>query len=98
MICTDTAAKILDLLRNEKFDLCLVDNWMPDLSGESLCKQIRVFDSNTHTLFYSGAAFDSDKATQLVPGAALVAYRSVQPLDQQRPRCLCNLTGPVLMP
>jgi DNA-binding response OmpR family regulator len=69
VICTDTAAKTLDLLRNEKFDLFLMDNWMPDLSGESLCKQIREFDSKTPILFYSGAAFDSDKQRAMKAGA-----------------------------
>jgi DNA-binding response OmpR family regulator len=69
VFCTDTAAKTLDLLRNEKFDLCLMDNWMPDLSGEGLCKQIREFDSKTPILFYSGAAFDSDKERAMKAGA-----------------------------
>ena len=60
VICTDSAAKTLDLIRNEKFDLVLLDNWLPGISGESLCQQIRQFDSKTPILFYSGAAYQED--------------------------------------
>lgn len=69
VICTETATKALNLIRREKFDLCLVDNWMPGLSGESLCKQIREFDRKTPILFYSGAGYESDKARALAAGA-----------------------------
>src|SRR5687767_8668478 len=69
VICMETATKALNLIRHEKFDLCLVDNWMPGFSGENLCKSIREFDTKTPILFYSGAGSESDKARALAAGA-----------------------------
>ena len=34
---------------------------MPGLSGEELTTEIRKFDKNTPILFYSGAAYETDK-------------------------------------
>jgi DNA-binding response OmpR family regulator len=69
VICTDNPAKTIDLIKAEKFDLCLMDNWMPGISGENLCIQIREFDSHTPILFYSGAAYESDKQRAREAGA-----------------------------
>ena len=38
----------LSLVQCEQFDLILVDNWMPGLSGQELTTEIRKFDKNTH--------------------------------------------------
>jgi DNA-binding response OmpR family regulator len=67
--CADSAVKALELIKKEKFDLLLLDNWMPGVSGESLCLQIREFDSTTPILFYSGAAYQTDKDRALAAGA-----------------------------
>lgn len=69
VICTDSPLKALDMIKAEQFDLCLMDNWMPGLSGDDLCKQIREFDSKTPILFYSGAAYDADKKRAMNSGA-----------------------------
>ena len=67
--CTDQAEKVLDLMKAEKFDLCIMDNWMPGLSGEDLCKRIREFDHHTPILFYSGAGYQADKDRARAAGA-----------------------------
>ena len=64
-----TVAAGLHLASNNKFDLCLIDNWLPDGAGVELCEQIRTFDSHTPVLFYSGAALDSDKLSAMQAGA-----------------------------
>jgi DNA-binding response OmpR family regulator len=69
VVCTANAEDVLDRIRNEKFDLCLMDNWMPGISGEDLCKNIRKFNQETPILFYSGAAYESDKARAFHAGA-----------------------------
>lgn len=69
VVCTENAEDALDRIRNEKFDLCLMDNWMPGVSGEDLCKNIRKFNQETPILFYSGAAYESDKARAFDAGA-----------------------------
>jgi DNA-binding response OmpR family regulator len=66
---TDSAADALALARQERFDLYLLDNWLGDVSGFDLCRQLREFDARTPILFYSAAAYKSDKSAALGCGA-----------------------------
>jgi DNA-binding response OmpR family regulator len=67
--CTDNPDQAVEHIRTGKFDLCLMDNWMPGISGEDLCIRIRKFDKKTPILFYSGAAYESDKQRARDAGA-----------------------------
>lgn len=69
IICTDSAPETLQLIKAKHFDLCLMDNWMPGVSGEDLCKKIREFDQRTPILFYSGAGLPADQERARVAGA-----------------------------
>lgn len=69
VVCTSAADEALKQIRNERFDLCLMDNWMPGVSGEELCTKIRAFDKTTPILFYSGAGYESDKQRAQDAGA-----------------------------
>ena len=64
-----TVAAALQIARTCRFDLYLLDNWLPDGTGFELCEQIRQFDVETPVLFYSGAGFDSDKLSAIKAGA-----------------------------
>jgi len=64
-----TAAEALSLLQAEHFDLYLLDAWLPDLDGVELCRRVRLLDPHTPVLFYSGAAYDSDKKRAIDAGA-----------------------------
>ena len=55
-----TAGEALSSIQAEHFDLYLLDAWLPDLDGFELCRQMRVFDSHTPILFFSGAGCDAD--------------------------------------
>lgn len=57
------------LARSNQFDLYMMDNWMSGGSGIDLCRKLRQFDSYTPILFYSGAAYDSDKEEAFSSGA-----------------------------
>ncbi|HMJ26496.1 MAG TPA: response regulator [Pyrinomonadaceae bacterium] len=59
----------LRVARTIHFDLYLIDNWMSGSSGIELCRKLREFDSCTPILFYSGAAFESDKQQAFAAGA-----------------------------
>ena len=59
----------LTLAKTERFDLYILDNWLPGISGTDLCKHLREFDSSTPILFYSGAAFETDRRHALSCGA-----------------------------
>lgn len=56
-------------IESEKFDLYLLDNWLPGGSGVELCRRIRETDTRTPIVFYSGAAYDADKQEALAAGA-----------------------------
>ena len=67
--CADTAVEAIAMAKSESFDLYLVDNWMPGLTGPELTLKLREFDLKTPILFYSAAAFDSDKEAARLAGA-----------------------------
>ena len=66
---TKSSDDALALAKSEQFDLVLVDNWMPGMSGDELTREIRKFNSATPILFYSGAAYQSDKQSARDAGA-----------------------------
>jgi len=59
----------LEAASEQKFDLYLLDVWLPDGSGMDLCRKIREFDAKTPIVFYSAAAYDGDKEAALESGA-----------------------------
>jgi DNA-binding response OmpR family regulator len=69
VVCTDNAEHALSLAKSQRFDLFLVDSWLPDSSGANLTKWIREFDNKTPVLFYSGAAYNTDLQIALKAGA-----------------------------
>jgi len=64
-----------------KFDLYLLDSWLPDGSGLELCQMIRAFDQTTPILFYSAAAYASDRELALQSGAQAYMIKPSQPSD-----------------
>ena len=73
------------LAGSQQFDLYLLDSWLPDGSGLELCKRIRQFDKATPILFYSAAAFETDRDQALKSGAQAYLIKPSQPSE------LCNL-------
>ena len=69
VIATQSQDEALRLARAEHFDLYLIDNWMPGISGVRLCEQLREFDKHTPVLFFSGAAYEKDIERAMSSGA-----------------------------
>jgi two-component system response regulator ResD len=69
VIGAEGAAQAIRLAKAGKFDLYLLDNWLPEMAGVDLCKKLREFDPITPILFYSGAAYESDKERAIAAGA-----------------------------
>ena len=65
----ETAAQALSSIQAERFDLYLLDAWLPDLDGFELCRRMRNFDPYTPILFFSGAAYEADKQRGIEAGA-----------------------------
>ena len=66
------------LARVMRFDLYIMDNWLPGRSGVELCKKLRELDATTPIIFLSGAAYEHDKREAFASGAQ--AYL-VKPTD-----------------
>lgn len=64
-----TAAEALDRIAGERFDLYLLDNWLPGGSGVDLCRRIREADASTPIVFYSGAGQEWEREEGLAAGA-----------------------------
>lgn len=62
-------AEALGRAKEERFDLYLLDNWMPGGSGIELCQKIREFDRETPILFYSAGDRDEERRAALEAGA-----------------------------
>ena len=69
VIAAESYEEALRLAQAGHFDLYLIDNWMPGVSGVRLCEQLREFDQRTPVLFYSGAAYETDRESALASGA-----------------------------
>lgn len=67
--CVRSAAQAWTLIKAERFDLYMLDGWLPNVDGFEVCRRIRQFDSTTPILFYSGAAYESDKQKGVAAGA-----------------------------
>ena len=71
--CEVVSAQTIDearrRIREERFDLYLLDNWLPGGTGIDLCREIRETDATTPVIFYSGAAYDSDLQEAMEAGA-----------------------------
>ena len=81
VVATESHDEALRLARAENFDLYLIDNWLPGISGVRLCEQLREFDQSTPVLFYSAAAYETDIKRALSSGGQ--GYL-VKPVDCDR--------------
>ncbi len=73
------------LARAQKFDLYLLDSWLPDGSGLELCRRIREFDKATPIIFYSAAAYETDRVEAIRSGAQAYLIKPSHPSE------LCSL-------
>jgi CheY-like chemotaxis protein len=81
VITAESVPDALAIIAAGRFDLYLLDNWLPGGSGLELCRTIRQSDASTPIVFYSGAAYESDKEEAVQAGAQ--AYL-VKPDDTAR--------------
>jgi DNA-binding response OmpR family regulator len=81
VVSAQTFSEARQRISEERFDLYLLDNWLPGGSGIDLCREIREEDKTAPIIFYSGAAYDSDRQAAIEAGAQ--AYL-IKPMDIAR--------------
>lgn len=64
-----TATEGLRQTLERRFDIIILDNWLPDLEGIDLCKQIREFDQYTPIVFFSSSAMGNEDSATIQAGA-----------------------------
>jgi DNA-binding response OmpR family regulator len=69
VVTAENAKQALHLAKTERFDLYILDNWLPDASGIELCTRLRKFDPRMPILFFSGATSDEEKKAAFSSGA-----------------------------
>jgi len=78
-----TAVQALSSMQTERFDLYVLDAWLPEIDGFELCRQMRAIDGQTPILFFSGAAHTADRKKGLDAGAnAFVVKPEINSLIQ----------------
>ena len=68
-VITYTVGDALMLAGREEFDLFILDVWFGEGSGIDLCRALREAHPDKPVVFYSAAAFDSDREAALRAGA-----------------------------
>ena len=53
----------------QSYDLIILDNWLPDLDGVELCRQVRAVDRQTPIIFYSASGMGSEDREAMDCGA-----------------------------
>ena len=77
--CT-TGKETLNLVKNNTYDLILLDVMLPDFNGFELCREIRKH-SNTPIIFITSASSDFDKLTGLGIGGDDYITKPFNPLE-----------------
>jgi len=60
-----TSAEALELAKQFKFDLCILDVKLPDGSGIDLCQKIHLMQPKVPVLYYSAYASDEEQEAAL---------------------------------
>lgn len=64
-----TAAEALDLTSRNRFDLYILDIWLPGMDGMSLCRRLRERRISVPIIFFSAMVRPSDREFGLAAGA-----------------------------
>lgn len=91
--CAETMYEALQLINQEKFNLYLLDERLPDGSGVELCERIREFDTETPIVFYSANAYKDEIKKALDAGAQeyLVKPVNIVQLEETVDKLLDNV-------
>jgi DNA-binding response OmpR family regulator len=77
METTDSVDNALDQIRSEKFDLVVIDSWLPGGSGVELCREIRKINAKIPIMFFSGDARPAAIKDGVAAGANLYLTKPV---------------------
>jgi len=77
-VIAQTCAEAWRLAQSERFDLYLLDIWLPDGSGLDLCKQLCTLNPQIPVVILSAAAYKADRVAGIEAGAAVYLTKPVE--------------------
>ena len=87
-------AEATRLAEGRSFDLFILDMRFPDGSGVELCRRLRGLQPHAPVVFYTGRAYETDRAAALAAcAAAFVAKPSIDQLIREVERLLGEARG-----
>lgn len=72
VVSVTTKSAALERVRSGRFDLIVVDYYLPDGTGEELCKHIRIFDKRTPILFITGSDDFTETRSRTIGGQGMI--------------------------
>jgi DNA-binding response OmpR family regulator len=91
VVTASSMAEALNLIRNEKFDLYILDKRLPDGSGLDLCRKLNEATPDVPVIFYTGDAYALHREEGLCAGAeAYVAKPNIDELVATVNQCLAD--------
>jgi DNA-binding response OmpR family regulator len=91
VVFAQNAFEALRNVNSRAFHGYLLDYWLPDWSGPSLCREIRKIDPHAPIIFCTAAARDSDRARGMRAGASAYLCKPLDP-DTLRSKLRAFLT------
>ena len=79
VVFAHTVGEGLRLFESRQFNLCLLDNWLPDGSGIELCKKIRALNQDIPIVFASAVGYKADIQKALDAGAQEYLVKPYEP-------------------
>ena len=76
--------EIFPLIETERFDLYILDNWLPGVSGVDLCKKIRALYPETPIVFTSGISSKAKIQEAFDAGANKYLVKPYEPDELQK--------------
>ena len=77
LVFATNAFEAIRHVNGEAFHAYILDFWLPDWSGPSLCREIRKSDPHAPIIFCTGAARDQDQARAMRAGATAYVAKPV---------------------
>lgn len=68
--CVRGMTEVMTLPNKDRFDLFLLDLWLHDGDGNTLCKRLRAKYPNIPVVFYTGSATQRERNEGILSGAA----------------------------
>jgi DNA-binding response OmpR family regulator len=91
VVTASSMAEALNRIRNEKFDLYILDKRLPDGSGLDLCRRLNQATPDVPVIFYTGDAYALHREEGFCAGAAAyVAKPNIDELVATVNECLAD--------